>query len=257
MFDLHCHSVHSDGALSVADLLQRARDVGVTTLSITDHDTIEGYLEACSLTDANGGLTLVSGVELSCTWGKVGVHVVGLDFDPNHQPLREALARQAQAREQRAEVIAERLTKFGFYGSYAGARQLAKGSQVGRPHFARYLVNAGYVDSIEQAFKRYLGAGKAGDVKAMWPSLETVIDWIVHAGGIAVLAHPLKYSLTGTRLRALLAAFSDAGGGGMEVLSGRQELVDTRYLVGLCKDYGLLGSVGSDFHAPAVWSELG
>ena len=116
----------------------------------------------------------------------------------------------------------------------------------------------GAVSNIQQAFKRYLGAGKVGDVKDQWADLKTVIDWIRDAGGVAVLAHPTKYKLTRSKLIELITAFKAAGGEAMEVISGSQVPSVTRDMARLCRDSGLEASCGSDFHSlNQPWASLG
>jgi predicted metal-dependent phosphoesterase TrpH len=116
----------------------------------------------------------------------------------------------------------------------------------------------GVVSSMDEAFNRYLGAGRAGDVQATWPSLDQVVAWIVAAGGTAVLAHPLKYKLTSAKLRRLAAAFVACGGRALEVVNGRQHADGTAQLARLCRELQLEASAGSDFHAPGGgWNELG
>lgn len=254
--DFHCHTTASDGSLSPAELVARAQQMGVDCLAITDHDTMDGYLEARQLQDLT--LSLVAGVELSCIWGKSLVHVVGLNVDADCPSLKALLSKQQNARVQRAQLIGERLAKLGFEGAYDYAAKLAGDSQIGRPHFARFLLDKGYVSSINQAFKRYLGAGKVGDVKLTWPHVSEVVQWIKGSGGTAVLAHPLHYKMTATKLRALLTDFAAAGGAALEVINGKQTGDKTRYLSELCEQFGLAASLGSDFHTigPA-WSELG
>ena len=139
------------------------------------------------------------------------------------------------------------------------AEALANGGQVGRPHFAQHMVNIGAVKNINQAFKRYLGAGKVGDVKQQWPQFSEVTQWVVEAGGVAVIAHPLKYQLTRTKLLELCADFQAAGGTGLEVISGGgQTAAQTRAMTEVCLKTGLQGSLGSDFHAPDMpWQALG
>ena len=168
-------------------------------------------------------------------------------------------AAEEQAVEHREQSkIAEKLSQLGFADSLEGAKSFTSGGEVGRPHFAQHLVTIGAVSNIQQAFKRYLGAGKAGDIKEQWSDMTTIIGWIRDAGGIAVLAHPTKYKMTRTKLSALLSDFAAAGGEGMEVISGLQVPSVTRDMAALCNQYDLLASVGSDFHAPNQhWAALG
>lgn len=254
--DFHSHSTASDGELSPFELLQRAAAQGVELMAITDHDCIDGYLAVKQQSPRS--LTLIAGVELSCVWGKALVHIVGLNIDTDNAQLLQALAGQQQARCKRAQLIGEKLEKYGFSGGYQYAAGLAGDSQIGRPHFARFLLDKGYVSSTKQAYKRYLGAGKPGDIKLTWPNMSTAVRWIRDSGGVAVLAHPLHYNMTATKLRALVADFKRAGGQAIEVISGKQTADRTRYLSDLAQQFELLASIGSDFHRPGMpWNELG
>ncbi|TGN41312.1 PHP domain-containing protein [Marinobacter confluentis] len=255
--DLHCHSTASDGALSPEDLITRASEKGVTHLALTDHDTVAGLTRAAS-SAAGAGISLISGTELSCVWRSQTIHVVGLDFDSDDPVFRAALDRQNDNRWGRARAITDKLSRLGVDDLLGKATLCANGDVPGRPHFARVLVDEGIVKDPAQAFKRHLGAGKPGDVKAFWPELEEVVQWIVDAGGVAVLAHPRKYRLTATRLRALVADFKRAGGRSIEVSTSGQSSGDLGFLAELCRREELLGSQGSDFHFPgAPWCELG
>jgi predicted metal-dependent phosphoesterase TrpH len=193
-------------------------------------------------------MRLVSGVELSCQWGRVGIHVVGLGFDPTSPVLLDHLDGLDAARLRRAEMIAQRLSKKGMQEALEGAMTVAAGAQIGRPHFARWMVKEGYVQNENDAFKRFLGNGKVGDISTLWPDLGRTVETIKSAGGLAVLAHPLKYRLTATRLNALCAAFVAAGGSAIEVINGRPATGDIKRLVGMAVERDLLISVGSDFH---------
>ena len=256
VFDLHCHTTASDGSLSPAELIQRAHQAGVDVLAITDHDSVAGFAELDSV--ALGALTLLPGVEMSCQWGVIGVHIVGLNMNLESSEFRDALANQQQARQQRAGIIAERLEKKGLPNLLTAVNRAAGNGTVGRPHFARELVAIGAVKNAEQAFHKYLGAGKVGDVKQVWPLVAPVVGWIRDAGGTAVLAHPHKYRLTRTKLLALINDFKDAGGEAIEVISGHQTADKTRHLAALCERTGLLASSGSDFHHPEQhWAALG
>ncbi|EED36790.1 PHP C-terminal domain protein [Luminiphilus syltensis NOR5-1B] len=249
------HSTASDGALRPRELLARLREAGVERFALTDHDTIAGFSE---LRDAGVGDELVTGVELSCAWSGVTVHVVGLGFVADAPPMRTMLERLGNARMGRAEKIAERLAKRGMPGGLEAAMQIAGSAQIGRPHFARWMVSEGYVEDTRTAFNKYLGSGKLGDVKAFWPRLGEVVAAIVESNGIAVLAHPLKYSLTRTKLQMLCRHFRESGGRAIEVINGRQTQDETSRLRKLAEAEGFLVSVGSDFHRDwAYGPELG
>jgi predicted metal-dependent phosphoesterase TrpH len=254
--DLHTHTNASDGVLSPEQLFEQAKLAGINILSVTDHDTVAAYtsLQECS----DHSIRIVPGIEFSSIWRKTGVHIVGLNIDLDCATLKSAIAEQRTARLQRAETIANKLSKLGFTDTLEGAKKVANGAILGRPHFARFLVESGQVKTISIAFKKFLGQGKPGDVKENWPALETVIGWITTAGGTAILAHPAKYKLSNLRLQELTKDFSDAGGHGLEVISGKQDEVITSRLGKLSQQHGLLASCGSDFHQPGQsWAELG
>jgi predicted metal-dependent phosphoesterase TrpH len=245
--DFHTHSLASDGALTPLELVRRAKAAGVRQFALTDHDTTAGYLSVRHTSEADE-VGLISGVELSCRWATTTVHVVGLNFDADASQITAVVEQLTQAREERAKKIAMRLAGVGIDGALEGAKAVANESQIGRPHFATWMVEAGAVNSVTEAFDKYLGAGKIGDVKMFWPPLSDVVQAITQAGGVAILAHPLKYRLTGMKLRALINDFKAAGGGAIEVLNGRQPETDLKRLSQLAEGNGLMCSVGSDFH---------
>lgn len=248
LIDFHTHSSASDGALSPRELLARASEAGIDLLAITDHDTVAGYRAAAAQARDFPSVGLVPGVEFSCRWSGTTIHVVGLGMDCDHPAMREGLEELAGARQERARKIARRLDQRGFPGALQGALAQAGESQVGRPHFAAWMVERGHVADYGAAFDKYLGQGKPGDVKAFWPELARAVAWIVDAGGVAVLAHPLKYNYTRMKLRRLAHDFAEAGGRAIEVLSGRQTPDQVARLERLALDFGLEISVGSDFH---------
>ena len=245
--DFHTHSLASDGALEPSDLLLQAKEAGVSRFAITDHDTLAGYLSVKD-TQAAKDVGLISGVELSCRWAKTTIHVVGLGFDDSAAEIIDMVTSLSDARIERAKTIAQRLENAGFSGALDGALKVANGSQIGRPHFAQWMLDTGHVASLTEAFDKYLGAGKVGDVKAFWPPMADVVHAITASGGVAVLAHPLKYRLTGMKLRALINDFKAAGGTCLEILNGRQPEVDMKRLSQMAQSSDLLVSAGSDFH---------
>ena len=246
VIDFHTHTTASDGALSPAELIRRAQAAEISHFAITDHDTIRGWRAVAD--SVPEGLQLVTGVEISCVWSKVTIHVVGLGFDPDAASIASMLARLDEARQARAEKIGQKLASRNIPGALEGALAIAGDSQIGRPHFAQWMVSAGHVSDMNGAFDKYLGQGKIGDVQAFWPTLAEAVGAIVDAGGSAVLAHPLKYKLTGMKLRALCQGFADAGGTALEVVNGKQSVVETTRLQQIAETFGFSVSLGSDFH---------
>ena len=166
------------------------------------------------------------------------------------------LENQKILREKRALEIGAKLEKVGISNAYEGAKTLADG-EVTRAHYARYLVQIGKVSNDGQAFKRYLGPGKSAFVKAEWTNIPTTIETIHAAGGIAVIAHPLRYNMTGKWVRRLMADFKTWGGDGVEIADCGQTKDQRQILARWANEFDLLGSVGSDFHFPCGWVELG
>jgi predicted metal-dependent phosphoesterase TrpH len=254
--DLHTHTLASDGQLSPAELLRQAAAAGVNLLAITDHDTIAGVAELDTYTAP--ACTVIPGIELSTHWRKIGIHILGLNIDLQNTALLSGIAQQQAGRLQRAERIAEKLEKLGFSDLLDGANKLAGDSVVGRPHFAQHLVNSGQVKSMKEAFRKFLGPGKPGDIRDVWAPMEEVIAWIHAAGGSAILAHPAKYRLTNLKMEELVKDFRADGGDAIEVISGKQDPTLTSRLGRLASRIGLQASAGSDFHRPGqAWAALG
>ena len=256
MIDLHTHSSVSDGTLTPAELVALAAGRGVKILALTDHDTVDG-LAAAKEAATGTALRLVNGVEISVTWENKTLHVVGLDVDMNQPALTAGLVSLQGVRDARAMEIGRRLEKAGIAGAYEGAEALGQGARLTRTHFARFLHKAGHVKDEAQAYKKYLGRGKPANVNAVWASLEEAINWIHTAGGQAVLAHPFRYGLTRAWLIKTLTAFKQAGGDAMEVVSGRGNPDEFHTALHLAQRFELAASVGSDFHAPAPYSQPG
>jgi hypothetical protein len=229
----------------------------VDVLALTDHDTTGGIAEARAAA-ADIALELISGVEISVTWQKLTVHVLGLGMDPDHPGLLEGLVELRAFRDWRAEEIGRRLARAGIAGGFEGAKALAKGLLISRTHFARYLVAKGHAPDVRGVFSRFLVNGKPGYVPGDWAKLEQAVAWILDAGGQAVIAHPARYPLTRSKLRRLLQEFAACGGAGIEVISGSHRRDDYFVMARHARDFGLRGSVGSDYHGPEnPWIDLG
>ena len=256
-YDLHSHSTASDGALSPIDLVVRAIEYNVDVLALTDHDGTEGIYEAQRAAQGTG-LTLIAGVEISVTWAKSTVHIVGLNIDPDNDILQQGLQSMRDFRVGRAQEIAKRLDKAGIPYALDGAKKYASEVMLGRLHFAQFLVEQGYAKDINAVFERYLVRNKPGYVPGEWATLDDAVTWITQAGGHAVIAHPARYKMTATKRRRLITDFKEVGGTGFEVVSGRQHPEEVKGLAQLANQFELLASCGSDFHTPDnTWVELG
>ena len=256
--DLHSHTTASDGCLTPEALVHRAVEMRVGTLAITDHDTTAAIAPAREEISRSGlALNLIPGVEISTVWENHEIHIVGLNIDITHPLMCEFLAQQTERRNQRAQLIAERLEKAQIPGALEGAQQLAQGGAVTRGHFARFLVECGKASSMADVFKKYLARGKTGYVPPQWCTIEQAIDVIHHSGGKAVLAHPGRYNLSAKWLKRLVAHFAEHHGDAMEVAQCQQSPNERTQLATLARQHHLWASQGSDFHQPCPWIELG
>jgi len=255
--DLHSHSLASDGILSPTELVTLAHESGINTFALTDHDETSGVAEAMAVAE-RVGMRLVPGVEISVSWNNRTIHIVGLNIDTENERLCQGLKKSRDYRDWRAEEMGRRLAKHGIFGSYEASSKMAKGRIIARTHFARFLIEQGYASDMGDVFKRFLKPNKPGYVKGDWASLEEAVSWIKGAGGVAVVAHPGRYKLTATKLRELFGQFVACGGSAIEVISGSQSRDDTFRMANFAKQFGLLASVGSDFHDPErSWMSLG
>lgn len=255
-YDLHCHSTASDGSLTPVELVERAIGNGIEVLALTDHDTLSGVAKLQN--EESLGLKLISGTELTAQWNRRVIHVVGLGVDFQSEALITYLDNLAKLRQERSVRIAEQLIKMGLPDLLEEAKGIAGEGIIGRPHFAKAMIAQGVVSTEQQAFKQYLGTGKKGDIKIEWPSLERVIEVISQAGGIAVLAHPTKYKMTFTKLRAVIKSFVEAGGKAIEVSYPGMTPDHHYHLLRIANENNLMLSAGSDFHTPSQgWTDLG
>ncbi|NLO53832.1 MAG: PHP domain-containing protein [Gammaproteobacteria bacterium] len=259
--DLHCHSTASDGALAPRELVMRAHQQGVKTLALTDHDTLEGLAEAHQAANELG-LHLINGVEMSCVWGGATIHILGYNFALDDSVILEATQALHTGRWLRSEEIARRLAAKGVPDALEGAQavQAALGDSLNapaRPHFAQFLVKAGHVRDHTEAFRKWLGAGKIGDVKQHWPSFEDTMATLGRAQAQISLAHLYHYNFTRTKRRRLVQDFVNAGGHALEVVNGMQPAEQVGTLSILAREFNLKVTAGSDFHLPQQWSELG
>ena len=230
------------------EVVARAAQRGVKALALTDHDEVSGLADARVAAKA-AGIELIDGVEVSVTWEDHTIHIVGLGVDPDNETLLDGLRENRSGRNERAERISAQLERVGIAGALEGARKYVTNPElVSRTHFARFLVESGRVRSTQAVFDRYLGEGKPGYVAHVWASLADAVTWIRAAGGLAVIAHPGRYKLNEAHREKLLQTFVDLGGAAIEVVTGSHSPDEFGYWGRRAREFGLLGSMGSDFH---------
>ena len=215
IYDLHTHSLYSDGTLTPTELVTRAHDNGVKVLALTDHDITDGVEEARVIAETLG-IQLVAGVEISVTWARQTIHIVGLNIDTSNTELQAGLAGIREQRVIRAKRMAEKLEKAGFINVFESVKALAGTEAATRTHFARFLLGKGHVDTMQKAFKLWLGKKGRAFVGGDWVSLQEAVGWITGSGGQAVIAHPVRYNMTRTKMGLLVDEFKQYGGIGVE-----------------------------------------
>jgi 3',5'-nucleoside bisphosphate phosphatase len=248
--DLHCHSVVSDGTLTPEQLAARASANGVELWALTDHDEVGGQQRAAAAAKAHG-LKYLTGVEISVTFARETVHIVGLGFDVTNPLIQHGLEATRGGRGPRAMEMAAGLAAAGIPNAYEGALKFVGNPElISRTHFARFLVESGACVDTYEVFRKYLTEGKPGYVPHRWASLKDAVAWITQTGGIAVIAHPGRYKFTANEEYALFSEFKAHGGRGVEVVTGSHTVAEYTEYADMAREFGLAASRGSDFHCP-------
>lgn len=245
MIDLHLHTTASDGRLSPAELVARAARAGLTTIAVTDHDTVQAVDEATRL-GAPRGIRVVPGLEITAVDGGRDVHMLAYSIDHTDGALGAFLATQRGRRVARVREIGGRLAALGMPVDVEALLDEARavpGTAIGRPWLARALVRAGHADSVADAFERYLGQGQPAYVPRLGPSPFEVVDLAHAAGGIVSFAHPGV-----TRRDQLLKPLADAGLDAIEAHHSDHSPDVREHYRTLASALGLATSGGSDFH---------
>lgn len=242
--DFHTHSTYSDGLRTPAELVDLAAGRGVRVMALTDHDTLEGLAEAEAAAARHPGFLLVPGVELSCDVPGTEVHILGYFIDRHRRELVEQLDRFRSGRIDRAQRIIDALAGLGAPIEWSRVQELAGEASIGRPHIAQALLEAGHIESFNEAFDRFIG--RNGPAYAERPKLAPAeaIEMIGEAGGLAVFAHP-SFTDDHPRVAAELAA---AGAFGLEAYYKGYEPERVEELVALGESLGLFALGGSDYH---------
>jgi len=247
-FDLHTHSNASDGSYSPGDLVKLAAESGVTTLALTDHDTVSGVVEAV-VAGKNFGVTVIPGVEISIDFSPGTMHICGYYLDIDNPELQAGLNFVQVARRNRNPRIIEKLKVLGLNITLDEVKAVAGPDQLGRPHFAKVLVQKGYANDTQEAFNKYLAKGAPAYMDKQRLPLAQAVAMIKAAGGVAVLAHPVQLRLE--TMADYLTKFTElktAGVEGIEAFNSYQSEAENQQFYGITKELDMLITAGSDFH---------
>ncbi|CAD5925982.1 5'-3' exoribonuclease [Planktothrix tepida] len=240
MLELHCHTTYSDGQLTPTELVITAAEAGVKALAITDHDTLSGWEEAFQAA-ASYNIEIVPGVELSTVYNERSLHILG--FYPDKNKLENPLKERLNGRKNRANQILEKLAQLGYP---IELEAMGEGVAAARPHIARAMVKAGYVQSPQEAFERWLGEHKPAFVQYDKFSSLDGIQLLKSCGAVPVWAHPYLYQ--GGKIETVFQELLEAGLMGIEVYHPHHSDSQIQRLEKLCEAYGLLKTGGSDYH---------
>lgn len=259
MIDLHSHTNESDGTLTPAELVETALNTGLDALAITDHDTFAGYDQAAPLARERG-LDLVCGIELNTRTSRAengrrrnwDVHLLGYFLgEPPAPAFREWLRSVLESRRERNERLAEKLRSMGVDIQLREVEAIGR-TLTGRPHFARVLVNKGYASNSDEAFRKYLGESAPAFVRRDSPSTADSIRQIAVAGGLPVLAHPVRLGIRDPEAEErFISELCDEGLRGLEVYHSDHGPRDVERYAAIAKKMGLAPTGGSDFHGDA------
>ena len=246
--DLHTHTTRSDGSATPEELIELAAAKHARAVAITDHDTIAAIVEARSVAD-RCGIEFVAGIEISAEYSPGTMHILGYCIDEGSIGLAGKLDALKMARETRNPQIASRLQSLGLDVSYREVARLAGNEVVGRPHFARVMVQKGYASSIQDAFDRFLKKDAAAYVEKARLSPADSIELIHEAGGVAVLAHPYQLNLSSyEQVDEIVAELGQLGLDGVEAVYSRHNAAQRTSYAEIATRHGLLVTGGSDYH---------
>jgi len=245
--DLHAHTTASDGSLSPEDLVRHAKRQGVSALAVTDHDTVAGLSRALAEGERLG-VEIIPGIEISCLYEDVELHILGYFINKEEPLLEHTLATYRASREDRNPRIVQRLRELGCELTYEEVKAFAGAAIIGRPHIAQVLLHKGYVKSVAEAFDRFLGDGGPAYVARVLPTPAEAIGLIRQAGGVPVLAHPVYTSRLKEPFDQVCATLKAFGLLGLETIYSSHTQQQTDRYRTVAREQGLLVTGGSDFH---------
>ena len=247
MVDFHLHSYVSDGTVSPTKVVKLAADAGLVAIALTDHDTVDGVEEAIKAGEEYG-VRVIPGIELSADYKGSDLHILGLNVDYVNEEFCKKVAVCRDSRHNRNLKMIEKLKECGFEISWEIMLERFGSKSITRAHFAKYLIDEGYVASKDEAFNKYLNPGCPCYVSRVKVTPFEAIDIIKEAGGHPVLAHPLLYKMPYDRLESVIVMLKDHGLEGIEGRYALNKVEDDAFLDKIAKRHGLKITGGSDFH---------
>lgn len=247
LIDLHVHSDCSDGTCSPEELVELAKQKGLSAFALTDHDTTEGVARARHAAEGTE-VCVIPGIEFSTSYEKRDVHVLGLGIDPEDEYFQENLDRFRNSRDRRNEEMIQKMQEHGISITQEEVEKLFPDAVITRAHFARFLVEKKFVGSTNEAFDRYLGDRACCFVPGEKVTPFQAVRLIKENGGYAVLAHPLIYGFSKGKLEELVREMKKAGADGIEAIYSQNRWNDEGEIRALAKRHGLKITGGSDFH---------
>ncbi len=246
--DLHIHTTASDGVKRPSEIVRYAKTRGLQAIAITDHDTIEGLEEGLKEGERLN-FEVIPGVEISAEYPTGSMHILGYFFDIHHPLLNERLKYLQKVRAERNPKIAEKLNQLGLKLTFEEVLKASGGGQVGRPHFAKVLIEKGYVRNFQEAFDRFLKKGAPAYVDKLRYTPREALHFIEEAKGVSVLAHPNTLGLQGyAQLEELILKLIDMGLKGIEVYYPEHSSLEVEQYKMLAERHGLLVTGGTDYH---------
>lgn len=245
--DLHVHSTASDGTMSPSEVVCYAKEKKLYAMALTDHDTVDGIEEAKKA--AGNDLILIPGIEISADFNGTDIHILGLNIDYQDKVFLDRMHECRRLRAERNRKMIKKLNECGFpITEDIVTERYGSGASITRAHFARYLLDEGYVKTKDEAFEKYLNKNAPCYVSRVQMKPETAIASILEAGGHPVLAHPMLYRFNRERIYSLVNYLRELGLQGIEAVYSLNSREDDEFLAGLADRYGLFMTGGSDFH---------
>lgn len=249
MFDLHVHTTASDGEFSPLEILEKAKSLNIDTISITDHDTTDGIEEAIEYSKKIN-INFIPGIELDAHVSRGKMHILGYYFDINDTNLLSSMQSFKKDREDRNNKFIQEFNKQGINVTIEDINKYSIGSILAKPHFARALLDKGYINNIEDAYSNYFNVSPMKDIKRKSISPKEAITLIKKAGGIAILAHPITLKLNYDELRIEIKKLKEVGLDGIECYNSIHSSDDIKELIKIAEEYDMLITGGSDYHGP-------